>query len=464
MSRLPPGSVRIREASRRFEVVHQRNATLKETLIRGRRTQATELWAVRNITLDVHPGESVALVGRNGSGKSTLLKMLAGIIPPQKGRIDVGGSVASMLELGAGFHPDFTGRENVFMNGAIHGLSERDIRMRLDRIVEFAELPEFIDMPVRTYSSGMQMRLAFAIASHVNPDIMLLDEVLAVGDEAFQRKCMGRIHAFLHGGGTLIFVSHDAVAVERMCSRAILLDKGMVIADDRPPAVLEMYHRLLAEDVSDIGAAVVKAPAETTSSPADEDDAYAMGGWGTGAIEITGCRLLGEDGRPAERFVSGDTLRVEIELTAHADVEPPSVGISITTGDGTVCFGTNTFQSDFVLPRLDGSLSLIFEVADLALQEGQFEVTAAVHSQDDRVIYHWIDRVTAFSVFARHGGVGIAALNPRWIISESSQVQPPPFGAATTSIPHQAVQTPESLSSPQGLRQPPGSPQRGSRQ
>ena len=169
--------------SRRFKVVHERNATLKETIIRRKRSRTTDLWALRGVDLDVSPGESVGLVGRNGSGKSTLLKMLAGIIPPHDGTIETGGTVASMLELGAGFHPDFTGRENVFMNGAIHGLSEKTVRDRLPQIIEFSELDEFIDMPVRTYSSGMQMRLAFAVAAHVSPDILLLDEVLAVGDE-----------------------------------------------------------------------------------------------------------------------------------------------------------------------------------------------------------------------------------------------------------------------------------------
>lgn len=195
-----PGEVRLRGVSRKFRILSEQNATLKEVLLRRRRTVGRDLWALRDVDLDVEPGEAIGIVGENGAGKSTLLKLVAGILYPQAGTIEVGGSVASMLELGAGFHPDFTGRENVYMNGSIHGLSEREIDQRFDDIVAFSELGEFVDMPVKTYSSGMHMRLAFAVSSHLSPDILLLDEVLAVGDEAFQRKCMGRIFEFRRRG------------------------------------------------------------------------------------------------------------------------------------------------------------------------------------------------------------------------------------------------------------------------
>ena len=258
---MEPGSIRLRGVSRRFKVVHERNLTLKETLLRRGRSKYTELWALKGVDLDITPGESVAIVGRNGSGKSTLLKMIAGIFPPQEGTLDVSGDVASMLELGSGFHPDFTGRENVFMNGAIHGMSERVVQDRFASIVEFSEIGEFIDLPVRTYSSGMMMRLAFAVAAHVDPEILLLDEVLAVGDEAFQEKCRGRIFAFRDGGGTLLFVSHDADTVKQVCERAILIDGGHIIHDGPSAAVLETYHELVSGGGSHIGADVDPEPA-----------------------------------------------------------------------------------------------------------------------------------------------------------------------------------------------------------
>jgi ABC-type polysaccharide/polyol phosphate transport system ATPase subunit len=252
-----PGQIQLRGVSRRFKVVHERNLTLKETLLRRRRAHFTELWALRDVDLDISPGESVAIVGRNGSGKSTLLKMIAGIFPPQHGTLEVSGEVASMLELGAGFHPDFTGRENVFMNGAIHGMSEKTVRDRFASIVEFSEIAEFIDLPVRTYSSGMMMRLAFAVAAHVDPDILLLDEVLAVGDEAFQAKCRERIFAFKDSGGTILFVSHDADTVMNVCERAILIDGGHILHDGPSADVIDSYHRLISVGESHVGADVI---------------------------------------------------------------------------------------------------------------------------------------------------------------------------------------------------------------
>lgn len=422
------GGIRLRGVSRRFRIVHDRNATLKETLIRRRRSSYTELWALRDVDLDIRPGEAVALVGRNGSGKSTLLKMLAGILPPHGGTIQSSGSVASMLELGAGFHPDFTGRENVFMNGAIHGLSEKAIRQRLPEIIEFSELEEFIDMPVRTYSSGMQMRLAFAVAAHVDPDILLLDEVLAVGDEAFQRKCLGRIHDFLHRDGTLVFVSHDASAVEQLCDRAILIENGRITADGPPPSVLERYHRVLASNSSAIGADMhhsADATIEPESIPIPEPDSP-LGGWGTGDVTIMACRLRGKDG-PTDQFLSGDPLTIEIDLEAPEQTRMPVIGMGILTGDGTVCFGTNTRLSGFAIDELSGRATVRFHIPRLRLHEGRFDVTITAHSHDDCVVYHWLDHAMGFSVFPLRSGIGTTALEGSWeLVAEGVRPGPHP--------------------------------------
>lgn len=409
------GGIRLRGVSRRFRIVHDRNATLKETLIRRQRSDYTELWALRDVDLDIRPGEAVALVGRNGSGKSTLLKMLAGILPPHDGTIELSGSVASMLELGAGFHPDFTGRENVFMNGAIHGLSEKATRQRLPEIIEFSELEEFIDMPVRTYSSGMQMRLAFAVAAHVNPDILLLDEVLAVGDEAFQRKCLGRIHDFLHGNGTLVFVSHDAGAVEQLCDRAILIENGRVAADGPPPEVLGRYHRVLASNSSAIGADMHRSadiPVEPDAIPVPEPDSD-LGGWGTGDVTIIACRMLDKDG-PTDRFLSGEPFTIEIEVESLEPTPMPVIGMGILTGDGTVCFGTNTRLSGFTIDEVSGRATVRFHIPRLLLQEGRFDVMITAHSHDDCVVYHWLDHAMGFSVFPLNSGIGTTALEGTW--------------------------------------------------
>jgi len=407
-----PGALRVTNASRRFKVVHEKSTTLKELLVRRRRTRYTELWALDDVSFEIRPGEAVGIVGRNGSGKSTLLKLLAGIIPPHHGTVEAGGSLASMLELGAGFHPDFTGRENVFMNGAIHGLSDREVAERLDDIVDFAGLAEFIDMPVRTYSSGMQMRLAFAVASHVEPDIMLLDEVLAVGDEAFQRKCMGRIYEFRRRGGTLVFVSHDPNAVEHVCSRAILLDGGKMLMDGDPHDVMERYHRLLAADAT----APVVAPSVEVAVDDDPPPADSVPrGWGTGEAVIEDVQIR-SSGTPTTSLISGDPAEIVIVVRAAEPVPTPSVGISITLGDGTLLFGTNTRLSEFTLDEIHGLVRIGFEIPALALHEGTFDVTVAVHSQDESTVYHWIDRAASFSVYAREAGVGPAAVAGRWVL------------------------------------------------
>ncbi len=245
---MTPGAIEIEDVSRRF-VVHAREThTLKELLVVRGRTGAQEIWALRDVSLGIAPGEAVALVGRNGSGKSTLLRLIAGIIKPTSGRVETSGRVGSLLELGAGFHPDFTGRENVELNGMLQGLSRARIRERFDEIVAFAELEHAIDRPVRTYSSGMTMRLGFAIAAFLEADVLLLDEVFAVGDESFQRKCFGVIAAFKERGGTILFVSHDASAVERLCDRAALLRDGKLVFDGAVHEAITRYRRQLADD------------------------------------------------------------------------------------------------------------------------------------------------------------------------------------------------------------------------
>jgi ABC-type polysaccharide/polyol phosphate transport system ATPase subunit len=393
-----PGAIVARGLARRFRVVHERNATLKETLLRGRRTRYTEIDALRDVSLEIAPGESVGIVGENGSGKSTLLRILAGIIPPHAGTVQVGGQISSMIELGAGFHPDFSGRENVYMSAAINGLPRREVDRRLDAIVAFAELEEFIDAPVRTYSSGMQARLGFAVASNVDSHVLLLDEVLAVGDEAFQRKCLGRIFAYRRAGGTVVFVSHDAEAVQQVCDRAILLEDGLVAAEGIPGEVLVRYRRGLADAPGGRGGGGPR-------SAGDE--------WGNGRVRIVGVRLLGPDG-PTETVASGDPLTLEVELEAEHEVATPVVGIEIRSVTGALCHGTNTRRESYRIPSLQGRGTASFHVPSLTLNEGRFTVTVAVHSEDESEIYHWIDRRYGFSVFARGEGVGLVRMDGRW--------------------------------------------------
>ena len=405
---LAPGQVRLRGVSRRFKLVHERNATLKETVLRRRRTRSEVFWAVQDITLDVAPGEALGIVGRNGSGKSTLLKLLAGIIPPSHGTVEIGGTVAAMLELGAGFHPDFTGRENVYMNGAIYGLGERDVSERLDEIVAFAELEDFIDMPVRTYSSGMQMRLAFAVSSHVNPDVLLLDEVLAVGDESFQRKCIARLADYKRAGGTLVLVTHDPNSVEQMCDHAIVLADGRMLAEGRPAEVLTTYRRRLVSD-----------DRERDGARAEDEPADAEGGrqsWGDMRAQIVSARLIGPEG-PATSFVSGDPLVLEMSVDAAERLDGVIYGLSVHSAEGHLCYGTNTHLDGRETGVLDGPSTVRFHIPRLHLHAGHFAITLAIVEHD--TVCHWLDRWIEFDVFQAGAGVGVVDMVGTWTIEPS---------------------------------------------
>lgn len=376
---------------------------------------ATELWALKDVDLDIAPGEAVGVIGQNGAGKSTLLKLVAGILPPQKGSVETCGSVASMLELGAGFHPDFTGRENVFMNAAILGLDERSVESRLPEIVGFSELDEFIDMPVKTYSSGMQMRLAFAVASHINPDILLLDEVLAVGDEAFQQKCFGRIFDYRRRGGTILLVSHDPAAIERVCDRVLLIEGGAVIADGGPAEVLAIYHRRLTDGAPSSNTAETSPTGSPEATPPDE--------WGTREVVVTGLRLVGADG-VTDRFLSGDPFVIEIDLLAHKPLPTPNIGVMISFVDGPLCYGTNTRLDGLPLETLGGAARISFSIPELHLHSGRFTVSVAIASQDEDVVFHWLDRAQEFAVFPRGTGTGPVALAGKWSVRDEGAPDP----------------------------------------
>ena len=312
-----PGTISAVDVTRRFRVHARETRTLKDLVVARGRTGGEDVWALRGVSAEIEPGEAVGLIGRNGSGKSTLLRVLAGIIKPTAGTVRVEGRIGSLLELGAGFHPDFSGRENVYLNGSIQGLRRNEIRERFDEIVAFAELEHAIDRPVRTYSSGMAMRLGFAIAAFLEADVLLLDEVFAVGDENFQRKCFGVVAAFKSKGGTILFVSHDAQAVERLCERSILLSGGEK-AFDGPDAR---------------GDRSLPAAARRRRSTRSER-AAGLREWGTGEAEITAARALAADGDERAQFLAGEPFRLEVDLRAHAPLPPPQLHLEVrdTTG------------------------------------------------------------------------------------------------------------------------------------
>lgn len=395
--------------------------TLKETILRHKRITATDLTAVDDVSFDVPAGQAVGIIGQNGCGKSTLLKIVAGIIPPSRGSVEVAGSVASLLELGTGFHPDFTGRENVYLNAAIYGLNEAAVDERIDRIIEFSELEDFVDRPVRTYSSGMYMRLAFAVASDVDADILLLDEVLAVGDESFQRKCHGRIFQFRRDGGTIVFVSHDPGAVELICERVLYLTHGHLVFDGPPAEALARYHEDLAA-ASVTSAARPEPPKPVIASQTHGVDARS-GSYGNGKVVVTGVRLRSAAGDEISGFVGGDTFAIELDYRfIDPTVPEPKFVVRVSQLNGEVLFGTNTFISDVLwqAPRPVGSV--VLRCANAPIRYGRFLLTVGVCAADDSELYHTLENWLEFSVFAPGNGEGVMIVPQEWTASASEVV------------------------------------------
>ena len=397
---LPPGVIQLRGVTRSFKVFQDRKTTVKERFVRRSRDTYIEKYALREADLTISAGERVGIVGRNGSGKSTLLKMIAGIIPPQSGDLAVGGEVASMLELGSGFHPDFTGRENIYLNGAIQGIPKDDLDQRLNEILAFAEIGPYIDMPLRTYSSGMQLRLAFAVAANVWPDVLLLDEVLAVGDERFQKKCKGRIGQLTESGVTLCFVSHDAESVMEICSRAILIEEGTIIADGAPEIVMPAYRRLLNEPRSGVADELGEGAANV-EHPQKSRGLGPLGGVGQGRIAFDRVWVANGDDVEVSVLQSGEGMVIHADVNVREMLDEPIVfGFRVHQSSGVaLCEGEST-ATEVSGP---GPHHVSFHVAGLPFGEGWFEVALWIRTQDES-LEHLADPAVGFQVSCEDDG------------------------------------------------------------
>lgn len=414
--------------SKRFRLRMIAPATTLKTAVvdrvLGRRQERREpaFQALRDITFAIRRGQTFGVIGRNGSGKSTLLKLMAGIYRPDAGRIQVHGRVAGLLELGAGFHPEFSGRENIFINGIVLGLSKGEVRRRFNDIVRFAELDAFIDEPVRTYSSGMYMRLGFAVAVHTDPDILLIDEILAVGDEPFQKKCYEKIGEFQREGKTMVLVSHDLPAVARWCDEAAWLDGGTVREQGEPGKVIEQYRLavsgLIGEPELTDGELAQEFQAPTPAPMSQEEVASPPSGldsrrWGTGEIELTSVRLLDQDGQPRTCFQSGEPASVEIRYRVHQPCDDVIFGIAVVREDGIWCYGTNTDIESISLPPLGREGVVEVTLENLGLLEGHYYLDVAVHPQTG-AHYDYHSRLHPFSVSSKVKDIGIFRIPHRW--------------------------------------------------
>ncbi|MGY1619680.1 ABC transporter ATP-binding protein [Geodermatophilus sp. SYSU D00691] len=360
--------IRVSDVSKKFSL--NANKSLKERLVNARQTQThrEEFWALRNIDLEIASGTSLGLIGHNGSGKSTLLKVIGGILSPTTGLVERRGRLAALLELGAGFHGDLTGRENVYLNASILGLSRADTDKYFDAIVDFSGIEEFLDTQVKFYSSGMYVRLAFAVAVHVDPEILLVDEVLAVGDEAFQRKCLEKVRSFMREGRTVVFVTHALDLVRDLCARAVLLDHGVVQYDGAPQQAIRMIRDTFNE----------QAEAEAEAAAAKEQ-ASAAGVTTYTPMSITDVVITDGAGNPKTEFSPGDPFGVECTVTSPKPVTDWAVGIKIENHMDQNCYASNTHLMGHQLEPIDGSRRVVFNYRSIPLVEGPYHVTLAAH-------------------------------------------------------------------------------------
>jgi len=414
-------------------------ATVKSALLSGSlvsELQPDETFeALRGVSFSVPKGCTYGVIGRNGSGKSTLLKCVAGITRPTTGTVAVDGRISALIELGAGFHPEISGRENVFINGIMLGLSKREIQKRFDEIVEFAELKEFIDAPVKTYSSGMYMRLGFAVAIHVDPDVLLVDEVLAVGDQGFMVKCLDKFAEFRRRNRTILLVTHSLDLVEKFCDQALWLDKGRTHGEGDPKRVVTAYivdvekaeEQLLArEEAARVAhAAEPAAPADAAAQPQNPVDTgeaprdmfkSTEGRWGSREVEITSVALTAASGDAAHVFHSGDPLTVHVGFRAHEPIRDFVFGLGIFNADGLCCYGTNTNLEDLEPERLSGEGEVRFVIDRLDLVEGTYKFDVAVHKLDGYP-YDYHRQLYTIRVKARQKDVGIYRPPHRWEFS-----------------------------------------------
>jgi lipopolysaccharide transport system ATP-binding protein len=421
-----------RRYSHRRQFATLKSALLSRSLVRDLSPHET-FPALKNVSVIVPRGQTLGVIGRNGSGKSTMLKLVAGITKPTAGTVKVDGRISALIELGAGFHPEISGRENVFINGIMLGLTKREITRRFDEIVEFAELEEFIDAPVKTYSSGMYMRLGFAVAIHVDPDVLLVDEVLAVGDEGFTHKCLDKFAEFKRRGKTILLVTHSLGLVEKFCDEALWMDAGQTKLQGDPKRVVGAYitdveraeeqHLAAADAKAREAAAVVSPdepagvvrpdnPVETAAAPADMFRAT-EGRWGSREIEITDVKLTGADGESGHVFQSGQPITIGISLRAPVAIDDFVVGIGIFNAEGVCCYGTNTSLEELRAVKIAGNAEARFRIETLDLVEGTYKLDVAVHKLDGYP-YDYHRLLYTFRVKSRTKDVGIYRPKHAW--------------------------------------------------
>jgi ABC-2 type transport system ATP-binding protein len=379
-----------------FRLYQEKNQYLKSTLLRGRRARYDEFWALKGVDFEIPFGSTFGIIGSNGSGKSTLLKCLAGILSPDKGSVACNGRMAALLELGAGFHPDLSGRENIYLNGAILGMTRSEIDRKLEEIIDFSGLEKFVDTPVKNYSSGMVVRLGFAVATNVDPEILIIDEVLAVGDESFQHRCHEKIESFRQEGRTIILVSHGLMQVAQLCSTVAWLEKG-VIKDIGPSYDVIGKYAVQSHD----------------AAPKIEGELGER--WGSHEVEITRAEFVNADGVPVHVLKTGEPVSLQIDYTAHMPITEPVFGIRFTHLHGTTVWGSNTKRMGFQPATLNNSGTITLNIPELPILSGTYDLTVALTDQHETYEYdHWERRVRFDVVQYNSFDEGLIQIEAKW--------------------------------------------------
>jgi ABC-type polysaccharide/polyol phosphate transport system ATPase subunit len=377
---------RLRSAARSLK------SSVLAVLAPGKAARPGPFRALENVSFEVRRGETLGIIGANGAGKSTLLSLLTGTMRPTSGSIVTVGSMSSLLELGAGFHPDLTGRENVYLYGAIMGLTRSRMQKRFDSIVSFAGLEAFIDQPVKHYSSGMYVRLGFAVAVEVDPDILLVDEVLAVGDADFQRKCVARMEEFRESGKTMLVISHDLPTIQSISTRILLLDHGRIIGIGDPEHMVEEYESLTR--------------LRNTQSLRRE--------WGTGEARISGVRFLGPSGEPAGTFRWGEPLTAEVSYRSASPIDDPVFGFAVSDSRGRLIYGNNTQIEGLKIARIEGEGSIRLVIDRVLMSRGTYLFSFSIHSADHRINYHRADNCFPVEIESAKPFEGVCFMPCRW--------------------------------------------------
>ncbi len=401
-------AIRFDHVSKKFALRRERPQSFQELFlsllrVEGRSRRPQPYWVLTDVSFEIKMVEVVGFIGPNGAGKSTVLKLMSRIIEPTSGRVEVNGRLSALLELGAGFHPDLTGRENIYLNGSILGLTHDQIRRKMDQIIDFAELDMFIDVPVKHYSSGMYVRLGFSIAAHTDPEIVLIDEVLAVGDARFQHKCLDKIAELRRQGLAIVLVSHDLGSIQSLCEKAIWLEDGQIQAFGQPAEVVMAYLNKVACEENLEG--------ESSLPKLDGGNR-----WGTGRVQITRVELLDNKGQACRVFVTGSDMEIRLHYRAREAIEDPIFGMSIHHQNGMLVSGPNTGFGGMRIPSVEGEGVVVYRIPSLTLLEGTYRVSVSCHTRDDSEMFDYHDRAYSFRVYPGKSleRYGLMTTNGRW--------------------------------------------------